>query len=362
MAQNFRASHSQISHLRGQVYQHCGKCCPRCVLLRIASPEHTKQARLRNLATAQMLNGHAQHVMGSVRGYRGTGGNWVGGGTGATMAAGGVGTNSGNRSRMSTISVQQREMYGSVHSRSSSGEENTIGPMAVAAALVERNATAAMGVAAVNPTRRFHTNLATQNEESSLATADAAACSTSSPPLANNLEIDEIDRVHEGDEDEDEVYDRAEPLAPQEHYRTICATSGRPQCARGGKPRGSLVAALGRLESPLAFLGWRSKSSDPIALVKLPPTSQANTTGLTPLNLPTSCATTITTSNNNNNNNKVNNANTRTDAVHRSPVRSASFNRQASAEEWESDDSSMRHVKSLERVSPQYTPIKQTTV
>ena len=162
-----------------------------------------------------MLNGHAQHVMGSVRGYRGAGGNGGGGGAGATKAAGGGGNTGGNRSRMSTISMHQREMYGSVQSRSSSGEENTIGLMAVAAALVERNATAAMGVAAANPTRRFHTNLATQNEESSLATADAAACSSTPPPLANNLELDEIDRVHEGDEDDDEVYDRAEPLAPQ---------------------------------------------------------------------------------------------------------------------------------------------------
>ena len=313
------------------------------------------------MATAQILNGHAQHVMGSVRGYRGPGGNGGGGGAGVMMAAGGGGTTSANRSRMSTISVHQRDMYGSVHSRSSSGEENTIGLMAVAAALVERNATAAMGVAAANPTRRFRTNLATQNEESSLATADVAACPSSPPPLATNLELDDIDHVHEDDDDDDdEVYDRAEPLAPQDHYRTICATSGHPLCARGRKPRGSIAAALGRLESPLAFLRWKSKSSDPIALVKLPPTSQANnnTSGVTSLNSPTSCATTTTTANNNN----ANNTNSRTDVVHQTPVRSASFKRQATSEEGESDDSSIRHVKSLERVSPQYTPIKQTTV
>ena len=308
------------------------------------------------MATTQLLNGHVQHVMGSVRGYRGAGGNGVGG---ATIPAGRAGTTSANRSRMSTISVHQRDMYGSVHSRSSSGEENTIGLMAVAAALVERNATTAISVAGANPTKRFRTNLATQNEESSLATADAACCSSSPPPLARNLELDDIDRVHEGDEEDDEVYDRAEPLASQEHYRTICATSGHSLCARGRKPRGSLAAALGRLESPLAFLRWKSKSSDPIALVKLPPTGQANASEVTPFNSPISGAPTTT---NNNNCNVAINANSRVDVVRQTPVRSASFNRQATAEEGESDDSSIRHVKSLERVSPQYTPIKQTTV
>lgn len=326
------------------------------MLLRIASPEHTKQARLRNMATAQMLNGHAQHIMGSVRGFRPSVGGGVGGGTGAASVPIGGPTGGGYGSRMSTISVHQREMYGSVHSRSSSGEENSIGLMAVAAALVERHATTAMGVVSANPTKRFRTNLETQNEESSLVTADGAGCS-SPPPHAAALDIDEIDRVHEGDEeDEDEAYDRAEPLTPPVHYRTVGPTSGRPPCARSGKPRGSLAAALGRLESPLSFLRWKSKSSDPIALVKLPPNAPANNAESmhTPLNSPTPCAAAATVTANNNNNSY---------AVHQTPVRSASFNRQTtSVEDGDSDNSSIRHIKSLERISPQYTPIKQTTV